>query len=138
MSSIVEFNRRMSESQQSFDSINSNRRRSSAVELEFNGRSEMKEPAFDLSRRRKSPAIDLAKQMPNIKEEPVDQMKRRRSSTVNPRRMSVVSQQMINENYFKLTPQEFANKIDQKCRLIFPLLFMIFNLLYWTILHIKI
>ncbi len=138
MSSIVEFNRRMSESQQSFDSINSNRRRSSAVELEFNGRSEMKEPAFDLSRRRKSPAIDLAKQMPNIKEEPVDQMKRRRSSTVNPRRMSVVSQQMINENYFKLTPQEFANKIDQKCRLIFPLLFMIFNLLYWTILHINI
>jgi hypothetical protein len=141
MSSIVEFDRKMSESQQSFDSINLNRRRSSAIELDFNRRSEMKESAFDLSRRRKSSVsfgLDFSKLLPNIKEEPVDPMKRRRSSTVKPRRMSTVSQQTINENTFKLTPQEFANEIDQKCRRIFPLLFLTFNLLYWTILHINI
>jgi hypothetical protein len=101
----------------------------------------MKESAFDLSRRRKSSVsfgLDFSKLLPNIKEEPVDPMKRRRSSTVKPRRMSTVSQQTINENTFKLTPQEFANEIDQKCRRIFPLLFLTFNLLYWTILHINI
>jgi hypothetical protein len=131
----------MSESQQSFDSINSNRRRSSAIELDFNGRSEMNKSVLDSSRRRKSTVsfgLDFAKQMPDIKEEPLDPLRRRRSSTVKPRRMSTTSQQIINENYFKLTPQEFANEIDQKCRRIFPLLFLIFNVIYWTILQINI
>lgn len=141
MSSIVEFNRRMSESRQSFDSINSSRRRSSAIELDFNGRSEMNKSVLDPSKRRKSTVsfgLDFPKQMPDIKEEPLDPLRRRRSSTVKPRRMSTTSQQIINENYFKLTPQEFANEIDQKCRRIFPLLFLTFNLIYWTILQINI
>jgi hypothetical protein len=141
MSSIVEFNRRMSESRESFDSINSNRRRSSAIELDFNGRSEMNKSVLDPSKRRKSTVsfgLDFPKQMPDIKEEPLDPLRRRRSSTVKPRRMSTTSQQIINENYFKLTPQEFANEIDQKCRRIFPLLFLTFNLIYWTILQINI
>ncbi len=141
MSSIVEFNRRMSESRQSFDSINSSRRRSSAIELDFNGRSEMNKSVLDPSKRRKSTVsfgLDFPKQMPDIKEEPLDPLRRRRSSTVKPRRMSTTSQQIINENHFKLTPQEFANEIDQKCRRIFPLLFLTFNLIYWTILQINI
>ena len=35
---------------------------------------------------------------------------------------------------FKKQPQDIANEIDRKCRIIFPLSFLIINIIYWTIL----
>ncbi|XP_024085916.1 glycine receptor subunit alpha-2-like isoform X2 [Cimex lectularius] len=38
---------------------------------------------------------------------------------------------------FTMTPQEIAQWIDKRSRLLFPLIFIIFNCLYWTFLLIK-
>nr|WMV64455.1 cys-loop ligand-gated ion channel subunit [Pardosa pseudoannulata] len=35
---------------------------------------------------------------------------------------------------FKMTPQDIANSIDRKCRYIFPVGFLIFNIIYWSVL----
>lgn len=35
---------------------------------------------------------------------------------------------------FKMTPQDIANSIDRKCRYIFPAGFIIFNIIYWSVL----
>lgn len=35
---------------------------------------------------------------------------------------------------FKMTPQDIANSIDRKCRFIFPAGFLVFNIIYWTVL----
>lgn len=35
---------------------------------------------------------------------------------------------------FKMTPQDIANSIDRKCRYIFPVGFLIFNVIYWSVL----
>ncbi|XP_022238468.1 glycine receptor subunit alphaZ1-like isoform X3 [Limulus polyphemus] len=32
-----------------------------------------------------------------------------------------------------LTPQDIANGLDKKCRVVFPLLFLLFNIIYWLI-----
>nr|XP_046913456.1 glycine receptor subunit alpha-3-like [Dermatophagoides farinae] len=48
--------------------------------------------------------------------------------------------QMNNNNYdsismiLKDTPQEIAESIDRKCRYLFPLAFILFNLIYWSYL----
>lgn len=45
-----------------------------------------------------------------------------------------------NNNYDSLsmilkdTPQEVAESIDRKCRFLFPLAFILFNLIYWSYL----
>ena len=35
---------------------------------------------------------------------------------------------------FEKQPQDIANEIDRKCRFIFPISFLVINLIYWTIL----
>ena len=56
----------------------------------------------------------------------------RRSSRVN------IPAAVIETTYFNLTPEEFANKIDRISRIAFPVSFLIFNLMYWTILQVRI
>jgi len=34
----------------------------------------------------------------------------------------------------KKTPVEIAESIDRKCRIIFPVMFAVFNLIYWLII----
>lgn len=36
------------------------------------------------------------------------------------------------KSLFTMTPQEIANWIDRRSRLVFPVAFVIFNILYWT------
>ena len=35
---------------------------------------------------------------------------------------------------FEKQPQDIANEIDRKCRVVFPVSFLVINLIYWTIL----
>ena len=37
----------------------------------------------------------------------------------------------------KLTPLEIAEAIDRKCRYIFPLAFILFNVIYWLFIILK-
>ncbi|XP_055945586.1 gamma-aminobutyric acid receptor subunit beta-2-like isoform X1 [Argiope bruennichi] len=37
---------------------------------------------------------------------------------------------------FKMTPQDIANSIDRKCRVIFPAGFIVFNIIYWLVLFL--
>lgn len=36
------------------------------------------------------------------------------------------------KSFFTMTPQEIANWIDRRSRLVFPLAFIAFNCFYWT------
>ncbi|CAG2176236.1 unnamed protein product, partial [Oppiella nova] len=91
-----------------------------------------KTSTFDTKPRLSLINIDFAKQMSDTKD---DVIVRQRGASVRSRTQSSV--QILDSICYKLTPQELANEVDCKCRRIFPLSFLLFNLVYWTILQIK-
>ena len=40
-----------------------------------------------------------------------------------------------NHTWTQMTPQEIATWIDKRSRLLFPLMFVFFNILYWTFVY---
>lgn len=49
------------------------------------------------------------------------------------RRRSLLIKDIETKALIEMTPEEMANKIDYHCRIIFPVLYIIFNLVYWFI-----
>lgn len=43
----------------------------------------------------------------------------------------------ISNDWLKPTPVEIAETIDRKCRYLFPIFFIVFNLIYWIIIFIN-
>lgn len=58
----------------------------------------------------------------------------RRASVARSRTNTVL---IADPNCFKLTPQELANGIDRMSRVLFPITFLLFNLMYWIILQAR-
>ncbi|CAG2103844.1 unnamed protein product [Medioppia subpectinata] len=94
-----------------------------------------KTPALDSKPRLSLVGIDIRRQMTDNKEEFNRNNSPVRKISLRPRTQSAV--QIVDSVCYKLSPQELANEIDCKCRRVFPICFVLFNLLYWTILQIR-